>query len=79
MVLRSGVHGFLTLTSLVLRAASLPTCPDTSKSDFDFVVVGSGVGGGPLAARLAQSGFSGNTASHSDGYDLTWLFSSPVG
>ncbi|KAJ7025768.1 hypothetical protein C8F04DRAFT_1238986 [Mycena alexandri] len=55
MVLRSGVHGFLTLTSLVLRAASLPTCPDTSKSDFDFVVVGSGVGGGPLAARLAQN------------------------
>ncbi|KAJ7767169.1 hypothetical protein B0H16DRAFT_1521096 [Mycena metata] len=57
MVFRS-VHGFLAVTSLVIRAASLPTCPDTSQSNFDFVIVGSGVGGGPLAARLAERGFS---------------------
>ncbi|KAJ6561800.1 hypothetical protein B0H19DRAFT_1233669 [Mycena capillaripes] len=42
----------------VLQAASLLACPSTSQADFDFVVVGSGVGGGPLAARLAESGFS---------------------
>ncbi|KAJ7340809.1 hypothetical protein DFH08DRAFT_1012999 [Mycena albidolilacea] len=50
-----------TLVSLsihVLQALSLPACPPTSDADFDFVVVGAGVGGGPIAARLAESGFS---------------------
>lgn len=41
--------------------ASLPPCSKTggSQPDYDFVVIGSGVGGGPLAARLAENGFSG--------------------
>jgi choline dehydrogenase len=37
----------------------LPACPDTVKADYDYVVIGAGVGGGPLAARLAEAGFSG--------------------
>jgi choline dehydrogenase len=43
------------------HVASLPLCSKTggSQPDHDFVVIGSGVGGGPLAARLAENGFSG--------------------
>ncbi|KAJ7081853.1 hypothetical protein B0H15DRAFT_786071 [Mycena belliarum] len=53
-----GVLTFVSLCILVLQAACLPACPDTSRAEFDFVVVGAGVGGGPIAARLAESGFS---------------------
>ncbi|KAJ7859302.1 hypothetical protein B0H14DRAFT_3630110 [Mycena olivaceomarginata] len=42
------------------HVASLPLCSKTggSQPDHDFVVIGSGVGGGPLAARLVENGFS---------------------
>jgi len=33
------------------------TDTSTNASDFDYIVVGSGAGGGPLAARLAQAGY----------------------
>ncbi|KAJ7067384.1 hypothetical protein C8F01DRAFT_1051871 [Mycena amicta] len=52
---------FLSLLSLLFNlpyAHSLPSCPDASKANYDFIVVGAGVGGGPLAARLAENGFS---------------------
>src|ERR1700753_2002741 len=40
-------------------ATDVDECPDTSHAVYDYVVVGSGAGGGPLAARLAENGFSG--------------------
>ncbi|KAJ7796782.1 hypothetical protein B0H14DRAFT_3494457 [Mycena olivaceomarginata] len=49
---------FVSLSIHVLQALSLPACPPKSDAEFDFVVVGAGVGGGPVAARLAESGFS---------------------
>ncbi len=39
--------------------AVLVQCPGSTDGDFDFVVVGAGAGGGPIAARLAESGFTG--------------------
>ncbi|KAF5371724.1 hypothetical protein D9758_003404 [Tetrapyrgos nigripes] len=39
--------------------AALPQCSDVNtETEFDYAVVGAGAGGGPLAARLAESGFS---------------------
>ncbi|KAF8069145.1 alcohol oxidase [Lyophyllum atratum] len=46
-------------SSLIVAAhAALTACPSPTDADYDFIVVGSGAGGGPLAARLAESGFS---------------------
>ena len=53
---------FLTSLSLALLAVSataLDACPDSLQADYDYVVVGSGAGGGPVAARLAEAGFTG--------------------
>ncbi|KAJ7221563.1 alcohol dehydrogenase [Mycena pura] len=51
----------LALLALPFARAALQACPDLSQSGpdvFDFVVVGAGAGGGPIAARLAENGFS---------------------
>lgn len=58
------LHGSLILSSLSLAFissvyADLPPCSSSTETDFDYVVIGAGAGGGPLAARLAESGFSG--------------------
>ncbi|KAG6899844.1 hypothetical protein C0995_004808, partial [Termitomyces sp. Mi166 len=41
----------------VARAA-LPVCPDSANADYDYIVVGAGAGGGPLASRLVEAGYS---------------------
>src|SRR5260370_37369298 len=33
--------------------------PESHEADFEYIVVGSGAGGGPLAANLARAGHSG--------------------
>ncbi|KAL0069216.1 hypothetical protein AAF712_003579 [Marasmius tenuissimus] len=38
--------------------AALPLCSQETDAEYDFVVVGAGAGGGPVAARLAESGYS---------------------
>ncbi|KAG6915224.1 hypothetical protein DXG01_012643 [Tephrocybe rancida] len=48
----------LAIAGTAVAAASLPRCPDPTRADYDFVVVGAGAGGGPLASRLVESGYS---------------------
>ncbi|KAK7020059.1 choline dehydrogenase [Favolaschia claudopus] len=59
--------GLLTATFLALLASpifanaassTLPACPSTEDAIYDYIVVGAGAGGGPVAARLAENGFS---------------------
>ncbi|KAK7042143.1 choline dehydrogenase [Favolaschia claudopus] len=58
---RGRLHHLLSFVALSLQlsgAFALSVCPNPSKADYDYIVVGAGVGGGPVAARLAESGFS---------------------
>jgi hypothetical protein len=47
------------LSSTPPGIATLEECPNTENATYDYIVVGSGAGGGPVAARLAENGFSG--------------------
>ncbi len=55
-----GMPAFLSGCANVVRSRWHLTCePDlggTEESDYDFIIVGSGAGGGPLAANLARKG-----------------------
>lgn len=55
---------FLVLFSTLPTAWSLPSCSDQDTADYDYIVVGAGAGGGPVAARLAEAGFSGTASSN---------------
>ncbi|KAI3605218.1 choline dehydrogenase [Moniliophthora roreri] len=48
--------------ALPLVSAELPQCDKSSDTgaEYDYVVVGAGAGGGPVAARLAENGYSGH-------------------
>jgi ribulose 1,5-bisphosphate synthetase/thiazole synthase len=48
----------LVAVALTARAAVLPHAirQENSTADYDYVVIGSGAGGGPLASRLAIGG-----------------------
>jgi choline dehydrogenase len=41
----------------VVGRSSSSTLSDKSSADYDYIIVGSGAGGGPLAVNLARSGF----------------------
>ncbi|KAL1752828.1 hypothetical protein FB107DRAFT_277338 [Schizophyllum commune] len=47
----------ISLAVLAATACALGCCPDNFKAEYDYIVVGSGAGGGPVAARLAETGF----------------------
>ncbi|KAF7378457.1 Choline dehydrogenase [Mycena sanguinolenta] len=54
---------FSLVTHYAVGSYGLPSCTDVAQAQnakyiFDFIVVGAGPGGGPLAARLAESGYS---------------------
>jgi hypothetical protein len=49
----------LVLGSTTQELNALEECPDTESSVYDYIVVGSRAGGGPVAARLSENGFSG--------------------
>jgi hypothetical protein len=52
----------LSAASLV-GAVTLPACATAAaKPQYDYVVIGSGAGGGPLASRLAEAGYSGKSS-----------------
>jgi hypothetical protein len=60
----STLFPLVTLSLLVLQATALPACPDKSQAMYDFIVVGAGFGGGPVAARFVENGFSGTEFSY---------------
>ncbi|KAF2270132.1 alcohol oxidase [Lojkania enalia] len=50
--------GFLSRTFVFLLSAPLFTAPTLAQDVYDYVVVGSGPGGGPLASNLARANYS---------------------
>lgn len=46
------------LLSLVAAATASASACDAVENEYDYIVVGSGPGGGPLAANLARAGYS---------------------
>lgn len=47
--------------ALVQLLATYVVKADTSDATFDYIVVGSGPGGGTVATRLAEEGYEGNS------------------
>jgi choline dehydrogenase len=61
-LLLSGASALLSgCTSLLWKGSSRPfaplDCPPSADNKFDYIVIGSGAGGGPLACNLALKGF----------------------
>ncbi|QRW11628.1 GMC oxidoreductase [Ceratobasidium sp. AG-Ba] len=49
----------LSITAVLAQTWStvLAACPNQNSAEYDYIVVGAGAGGGPLAARLALNGY----------------------
>ncbi|ORY09932.1 hypothetical protein BCR34DRAFT_615538 [Clohesyomyces aquaticus] len=54
----SVLSGFLSLAALPLTANAAPSPSAVANSTYDYIVVGSGPGGGPLAVNLAKAGYT---------------------
>ncbi|KAF2277048.1 GMC oxidoreductase-like protein [Westerdykella ornata] len=50
--------GLFTQALLVLLATPFFSCPVSAQDQYDYIVVGSGPGGGPLASNLARANYS---------------------
>lgn len=56
-VVSPAVCRVLALASLLVAGAEALQYRQTNKTEFDYIVIGSGPGGGPLASNLARAGF----------------------
>src|SRR5206468_6155789 len=50
-------HGFGGLRRVLVQLRNTALHPKQHSAEHDFIIVGSGAGGGPLAANLAKNGF----------------------
>lgn len=74
--------GFVTHIVLFLLATLLSTVAVATQEQYDYIVVGSGPGGGPLASNLARSNYSvllveaGDESPQGAGHppEITWDF-----
>ncbi|CAE6452223.1 unnamed protein product [Rhizoctonia solani] len=55
--MRLGLAASIGVAFLKTATAAPEACPDLSSAEYDYIVVGAGAGGGPLAARLALNGY----------------------
>ncbi|KAF7323451.1 Choline dehydrogenase [Mycena chlorophos] len=74
---RKAQLAWLLLVFAAAQVSALEVCPDLDRQQedvFDFIVVGAGAGGGPLAARLVENGYSVflvDAGSNATGYNST--------